>query len=61
MPVLDDPAEIEAQVLRLVSEGKVATLCIHGDDPQRVANAQLVRTIAEQHGIVVRNFRDDVD
>ena len=38
--VLHDPAEIEAQVIRLVSEGKVATLCIHGDDPRAVANAR---------------------
>ncbi len=59
--VLDDPAEIEAQVLRLVSEGRVATLCIHGDDPRAVANAQLVRTIAKEHGIVIRSFRDDVN
>ncbi len=59
--VLDDPAEIEAQVLRLVNQGQVATLCIHGDDPRAVANAQLVRRIAKEHAIVVRSFRDDVD
>jgi len=58
--VLHDPGEIEAQVLRLVSEGKVATLCIHGDDPRAVANADLVRTVLKKHGIVVRRFRDDL-
>jgi len=58
--VLHDPAEVEAQVLRLVSEGKVATLCIHGDDPRAVANAELVRAVAKKHGIMVRSFRDDL-
>jgi len=58
--VLHDLGEIEAQVLRLVSEGKVATLCIHGDDPRAVANADLVRTVLKKHGIVVRRFRDDL-
>jgi 5-oxoprolinase (ATP-hydrolysing) subunit A len=58
--VLHDPAEIEAQVLRLVSEGKVATLCIHGDDPRAVANADLVRVVLKKHGIMVRRFRDDL-
>ena len=42
--VLEDPVEIGAQALRLVKEGRVATLCIHGDDPRAVANAELVRT-----------------
>jgi 5-oxoprolinase (ATP-hydrolysing) subunit A len=59
--ILDDPAEIEAQVLRLVSEGRVATLCIHGDDPRAIANAQLVRRITNEHGIVVRSFGHDGD
>ena len=57
--VLHDPAEIEAQVLRLVNEGRVATLCIHGDDPRAVANAELVRGILTQHGIAIRSFLDE--
>ena len=51
MPILHDPAEMEAQVLRLVAGGRVATLCIHGDDPRAVANARLVRRVLEGHGI----------
>jgi len=54
--VLDDPREIEAQVVRLVNEGKFATLCIHGDDPRAVTNAVLARTILEKHGIAIRSF-----
>ena len=57
--VLHDPAEIEAQVLRLVNEGRVATLCIHGDDPRAVANAELVRRVLTRHGISIRSFLDE--
>jgi UPF0271 protein len=54
--ILHDPAEIEAHVLRLVAHGNVATLCIHGDDPRAVANAELVRRILERHGITIQSF-----
>jgi 5-oxoprolinase (ATP-hydrolysing) subunit A len=53
--ILHDPAEMEAQVVRLVEQG-VMTLCIHGDDPRSVANADTVRTILERHGIALRSF-----
>ena len=45
--------------LRLVNEGRVATLCIHGDDPRAVANAELVRRVLTQHGISIRSFLDE--
>ncbi len=51
--VLHDPAEVEAQLVRLATEGRVETLCIHGDDPRAVANAELVRRVLESHGIRV--------
>jgi UPF0271 protein len=57
--VLDDPAEIEAQVVRLVNERRVATLCIHGDDPRAVTNAELVRRVLTEHGILLRGFLDE--
>ena len=57
--ILHDPEEIEAQVLRLVNEGRVATLCIHGDDPRAVTNAELVRSILTRHGIAIRSFLDE--
>ena len=53
--ILHDPAEMEAQVVRLVEQG-VMTLCIHGDDPRAVANADTVRAILERHGIALRSF-----
>jgi 5-oxoprolinase (ATP-hydrolysing) subunit A len=57
--ILHDPDEIEAQVLRLVNDGRVATLCIHGDDPRAVANAELVRRVLSQHGIAIRSFLEE--
>jgi UPF0271 protein len=53
--ILHDPAEIEAQVVRLVEQG-VMTLCIHGDDPRAVANADTVRAILDRHGIALGSF-----
>ena len=54
--VLHDPAEVEAQVVRLVERGLVQTLCIHGDDPRSVANAEAVRAALARHAIATRRF-----
>ena len=51
--VLADPAEIDRQVARLVRQG-LATLCIHGDDPAAVANAETVRAVLDRPGIAAR-------
>lgn len=55
--ILHDPADVEAQVSRLVRQG-VETLCIHGDDPRAVANATTVRTALERQGIAARFWGD---
>ena len=54
--VLHDPDEIELQVIRLVEEEPVATLCVHGDEPEAVANADLIRRILGRNGIAIRSF-----
>jgi UPF0271 protein len=54
--ILVEPDELAAQVLRLVAEARFATLCIHGDDPRAVQNAELVRRVLANHGIPVRSF-----
>jgi UPF0271 protein len=54
--ILSDPTQIEAQIIRLVDQRRVATLCIHGDDPQAVANAELARVVLKRRGIAVRPF-----
>jgi UPF0271 protein len=53
--ILQDPAEIEAQVVRLIDRG-VMTLCIHGDDPRAVSNADCIRMVLERHKIAQRSF-----
>jgi UPF0271 protein len=50
--------EIEAQVMRLVATGRFATLCIHGDEPEAVANADRVRHFLIRNQIEIRNFLD---
>ena len=54
--VLHDPTEMEHQLLRLVTSASIATLCIHGDDPRSVANAELVRRVLAAHGTRIQNF-----
>jgi len=55
--VLDDPAEVQAQAVRLVGL-RLSTLCIHGDDPRAVDNALVVRAALERHEIVPRFWND---
>jgi lactam utilization protein B len=47
---------METHLLRLIAAGRVATLCIHGDDARAVDNARLVRRILGGQGIAVRSF-----
>jgi 5-oxoprolinase (ATP-hydrolysing) subunit A len=54
--ILHDPDEMESHLLRLIAGGRVATLCIHGDDPRAIDNARLVRRILEGQGVAVRSF-----
>ncbi|MDB5352302.1 MAG: hypothetical protein JWN86_3549 [Planctomycetota bacterium] len=54
--ILHDPEAIAEQVLRLVRSGRVKTLCLHGDNPESVALADLVRATLDRHGITVRGF-----
>lgn len=55
--ILRDPAEIAAQVLRLVDRG-IETICLHGDNPDSIALADLVRATLGRAGIAVRSFLD---
>jgi 5-oxoprolinase (ATP-hydrolysing) subunit A len=54
--VLTSLDEIAAQVVRMAEEGSVATLCIHGDEPAAVANADRIRSILSRSGITIRSF-----
>jgi UPF0271 protein len=50
------PDEAVAQVERLVREGRVRTVCVHGDNPQAVAFVRAVRAALIDRGILVRPF-----
>jgi UPF0271 protein len=54
--VLQDPDELLLNVSRLVRQRRVATLCIHGDDPRAVHNARLIRQFLEAQRIAVKSF-----
>ncbi len=40
--VLEDAASIVRQALRLVEDGRVQTICVHGDTPQAAEHAKLI-------------------
>jgi 5-oxoprolinase (ATP-hydrolysing) subunit A len=64
--VVTDPAAAAAQAVRIARDGTVEavdgtevrlradTLCLHGDNPEAVANARAVRQALERAGIEVR-------
>ncbi len=54
--VLASAAEVRANVARLLDDPRLATLCIHGDDPRAVANAELVRTAIRERGAGICPF-----
>jgi UPF0271 protein len=54
--VITDRHDLEANLVRLLSEGRVATLCIHGDEPEAVANADRIRGVLVRHGVGIRSF-----
>lgn len=53
--ILVDPAEIAPQALDLAALG-YETICLHGDNPDAVAIARLVRKSFDAAGIAVREF-----
>lgn len=58
--VLHDPGEIGRQVLALVDRG-IETICLHGDNPDSAALADLVRSTLERAGVEIRSFLDPPD
>jgi UPF0271 protein len=54
--VLDDPAAAAEQAVRLVREGRVRSLCVHGDSPGAADIAAAVRAALEDEGVRVAAF-----
>jgi UPF0271 protein len=53
---VEGPTEAVTQAERLLREGTVRTLCVHGDNEQAVAFVRALREALAQKGIVVRKF-----
>ena len=54
---VENADEAVDQAERLLREGKVRTLCVHGDNPQAVAFVRALRDALERKGIAVRRWR----
>jgi len=60
--LLEDPEQVAAHALKLVREGidfsgkvaRVDTLCLHGDHPDAVRNAGMIRGVLIANGIEIR-------
>ena len=53
---VEGPEEAVHQTERLLREGKVRTLCVHGDNPEAVAFVRALRQALAQKGIAVRKL-----
>ena len=53
---VEGPDEAVQQAERLLREGKVRTLCVHGDNPQAVAFVRSLRDALEGKGIAIRKW-----
>ncbi|MBI1914242.1 MAG: LamB/YcsF family protein [Planctomycetes bacterium] len=53
---VEDADEAVQQAERLLREGRVRTLCVHGDNPQAVAFVRALRDALERKGIAVRKW-----
>jgi UPF0271 protein len=54
--LVTDPEEAVAQAERLLREGRVRTLCVHGDNPQAVDFVRKLREALTAHGFTLRAF-----
>lgn len=49
--VIEAPLEIAKHALKLIHGGRLDTLCLHGDHPQALENAQLLRVVLEREKV----------
>jgi UPF0271 protein len=54
--LVDDPREGAGQVMRLIREHGVETICVHGDNPQAVAFVTALRQSLTEAGVSIRAF-----
>jgi len=62
--VLHEPDAVADNAIRLAREGlriegkiiRVDTLCLHGDNPEALRNAQAVRNLLDAEGVEIRSL-----
>ena len=54
--LVEDPEEVARRAVRFAASGEVASVCVHGDSPQAVRTATLVRRALEDAGVTLRGF-----
>lgn len=54
--MIEDPAEAVAQMIRLIGEGRVHTVCVHGDNPRALAFVRELRKVLIDRGVILRAF-----
>ncbi len=59
--LLHDPDDVRDQVVRLVADETIETLCLHGDHPEAIMLAGLVRETLEHVGVRVQSPWSDRD
>ena len=67
---IHDPDEAAARMLKLVREGTIETpdgqvlklkahsICMHGDNPEAVKMAEVVKAALEKNGVAVKNLKE---
>lgn len=51
--LIESPEEVARHAIELVKTGRMDTLCLHGDHPNAVKNAQIMREVLERNEIEV--------
>jgi UPF0271 protein len=54
--LIHDPADAAAQAVVLAAKPNLHSICVHGDSPNAVAIAKVVREALEAHDFVLRPF-----
>jgi UPF0271 protein len=54
--VLEDPETVASQAVRLAGDDAVQTICLHGDTPDAVTFARVVRDALTAAGLTIRSF-----
>ncbi|MBM4069780.1 MAG: LamB/YcsF family protein [Planctomycetes bacterium] len=54
--MIDNPAEAVDQVMRFIDEGRIQTICVHGDNPQALAFVRGLRQALVDRGVTLRAF-----